>query len=373
MLKYATDNSYFIFNKEYYKQNEGLAMGQPLSAPLANAFLCYNEKLWLHECPSEFKPTFYKRYVDDTYVIFKKKEHAEKFFEYINSRHPKIKFTMETEKEKKIPFLDMLIERQESSMKTTLYRKKTYTGVGLNFTSFCFHNFKLNSFSTFIYRAWRLTTSYMDFHKEVEFLRTFFLNNGYPEYIFFHKLKKFLNNIFLPKAKISTAEKDLIYVKMPYYGETIAKELNKQMRKILEQYYPQIKLRIVYFNHFKIKAFFKHKDIVPPAWCSDIVYMYKCAICDNCYLGSSNRSLAIRVSEHQGRSYRTKQLVSRPLQSAVRDHSENSCSKMVSSDEFSIIYKGNNNIDIRIAESLLIKELKPTLNNDTSSYPLKLF
>ena len=92
----------------------------------------------------------------------------------------------------------------------------------------------------------------MDFHKEVEFFRTF-LNNGYPEHIYFYKLKKFLNNIFHPKAKISTAEKDIIYVKMPYYGERITKELSKQLRKILQQYYPQIKLRMVYFNHFKIK------------------------------------------------------------------------------------------------------------------------
>ena len=38
MLKHAKDNSYFIFNEEYYKQNEVLAMGQPLSPPLANAF-----------------------------------------------------------------------------------------------------------------------------------------------------------------------------------------------------------------------------------------------------------------------------------------------------------------------------------------------
>ena len=216
-------------------------------------------------------------------------------------------------------------------------------------------------------------TSYMDFHKEIEFLRTFFLNNGYPEYIYFRELKKFLNNIFHNKAEISTAQKDVVYARMPYYGEKISREINRQLKKIVQQYYPQIKLRTIYFNHFKTKSFFNHKDIVPSAWCSDIVYMFKCAICENCYLGSSNRSLALRVSEHQGKSYRTKQLVARPLQSAVRDHCENLCSKMVSKEEFSVIYRGRNNIDIRIAESLLIKELKPSINDEISSYPLKLF
>ena len=73
MLLQATGNSYFIFNGQYYKQKEGLAMGQPLSTPLANAFLAYHEKKWIQDCPSSFKPSFYRRYVDDTYVIFNKK------------------------------------------------------------------------------------------------------------------------------------------------------------------------------------------------------------------------------------------------------------------------------------------------------------
>ena len=85
MLIQATNNSYFMFNGEYYKQREGLAMGQPLSAPLANAFLCFHERRWLDQCPRAFRPIFYRRYVDDTYVIFKKKEHANEFFNYLSS------------------------------------------------------------------------------------------------------------------------------------------------------------------------------------------------------------------------------------------------------------------------------------------------
>ena len=107
-------------------------MGQPLSAPLANAFLAYHEKKWIQDCPSSFKPSFYRRYVDDTYVIFNKKEHAEQFFTYLNSKHPKIKFTKEEENERKLAFLDILLERKQNTIGTSVYRKQTYTGVGLN-------------------------------------------------------------------------------------------------------------------------------------------------------------------------------------------------------------------------------------------------
>ena len=101
--------------------------------------------------------------------------------------------------------------------------------------------------------------------------------------------------------------------------------------------------------------------------------MFKCAVCSNCYLGSSNRSLAVRASEHAGISYRTKKPLAQPLQSSIREHSENTCNKQVDIEEFSILFKGSYLNEIRIAESLLIKNLKPTLNHEVSSFPLKIF
>lgn len=32
-----------------------MAMGYPLKPTLANIFLCYHEKMWLQNCPSDFK------------------------------------------------------------------------------------------------------------------------------------------------------------------------------------------------------------------------------------------------------------------------------------------------------------------------------
>ena len=41
-------------------------MGSPLGSILANAFICFYERKWLEECPSEFKPAFYR----DMLMIF---------------------------------------------------------------------------------------------------------------------------------------------------------------------------------------------------------------------------------------------------------------------------------------------------------------
>ena len=50
--------------------------------------------LWLL---TTFCPNIYKRYVDDIFVTFNPHDHLKKFAEYMNTKHPHIKFTFEHE------------------------------------------------------------------------------------------------------------------------------------------------------------------------------------------------------------------------------------------------------------------------------------
>ena len=59
-----------MFNNKYYKQVDGAAMGSPLGPDLANIFICSFESKWLRNCPNDFKPMFYRRYIDDIFVLF---------------------------------------------------------------------------------------------------------------------------------------------------------------------------------------------------------------------------------------------------------------------------------------------------------------
>ena len=61
-----TKDLYFIFNI-LYKQIGGAAMGSPLGPSLANAFLAHHEQNWLDSCPLEYRPSYYRRYVDDIF------------------------------------------------------------------------------------------------------------------------------------------------------------------------------------------------------------------------------------------------------------------------------------------------------------------
>ena len=56
LLELATKGIIFLFNNKLYSEEDGVAVGSPLAPTFANLFLCHHEKLWLDNCPSEFKP-----------------------------------------------------------------------------------------------------------------------------------------------------------------------------------------------------------------------------------------------------------------------------------------------------------------------------
>ena len=110
-------------------------MGSPLAPVLANFFVDHYEKVWLNNYTNS-KVLYYPRYVDDIICSFKNCNDGRLFFEYLNSCHPNIKFTMETDEKGQLPFLDVLLSKQsasdhQGSFITSVYRKRTYTRVYL--------------------------------------------------------------------------------------------------------------------------------------------------------------------------------------------------------------------------------------------------
>ena len=79
LMTRAVKSFCFVFNHIYCKQFEGVAMGSLLGPTFANLFLVYYEHKWLENRILQFKPKFYRRYVDDIFLMFDKKDHVKKF------------------------------------------------------------------------------------------------------------------------------------------------------------------------------------------------------------------------------------------------------------------------------------------------------
>jgi hypothetical protein len=64
------EQNYFQFNDQFFKQNEGLAMGAPMSAILAETFIQHLEHTTIYPILNEHQIIDYYRYVDDILIIY---------------------------------------------------------------------------------------------------------------------------------------------------------------------------------------------------------------------------------------------------------------------------------------------------------------
>ena len=202
----ATKEPYFIFISLLYKQIDGVAVGSPLRPSLANAFLSYHEKNWLNNCPQGFKPVFYRRYVDDIFILFKSNDHLKYFQDFLNSCHSNMSFSMETEKENKLSFQDVEIIRDQGKFTTTIDQKSTFSGVYSNFESFLPSIYKFGMVYNLVYRCFRICSNWTQFHTELTFLKGIFQKNGNPGHVIENVFKKFSNNIHFVKENVPTVQ-----------------------------------------------------------------------------------------------------------------------------------------------------------------------
>lgn len=111
------------YKDRIYEHTDGMATGSPFSPIVANMESFESTAITTFN----LQPRVWYRYVDDTFVVW---DHGEQHFQDcqkpINGLHKRIQFTMEKEKNNKIPFLDVLAERKDHSVPTSVYRKPTH-------------------------------------------------------------------------------------------------------------------------------------------------------------------------------------------------------------------------------------------------------
>ena len=172
--------SFFDSMKKCYVQCDGVAMGSPLVPTLGKVFICHFENIWLENFSAHFKPNIYRRFVNDPFLLFRTKDHVEKFIIYLNKQHKNIKFMSEIEVNGSLWFLDINITRENNKFVTSVYRKSTFSGVFKSFESFLPDMHKLELIGTWLHRSFRSCSSYQNFHRETETLKSRLKQNNYP-------------------------------------------------------------------------------------------------------------------------------------------------------------------------------------------------
>ena len=364
MLELSVKDNVFYFNNTLYQQIDGCAMGSPASGTYANIFMCFHEQNWLKDCPQQFKPLYYRRFADDTFVIFREEAHVAMFSDYLNSKHPNIKFTHEVELNNQLNFLDVTVTHRNGSLSTCTYRKPTHTGLGTHFTSFIPHSFKINAIPTLLHRAYVTCSTWAAMHAEITYLFTYFQQNGFPQGLIHNAVNRFLNKLFQPTPAPITVPKESLYVPLPFLGP-LSFHTRNQLSKLLSKAYPQLNIKYIFTNNFTIGSLFPYKDRIPLRLQSYVVYEYRCC-CSATYVGKTTSNMGKRMAEHQGVSDRTGTERVSKLHSAIRDHAEES-GHPFDLEAFKIIGSARNSASLDILEMLNIKFKRPSLNLQTAT------
>ena len=375
LLQFAVKDALFIFDGKYYMQRDGVAMGSPLGPTLANVFLCYWESSCLDKCPKRFAPIYYRRYMDDTFVLFSSDDNVKKFDKYLNSRHENMTFTYEEERDNCLSFLDVLVTREYNAFSTSLYRNPTFSGLYTNFYSFISDKYKKGLIFCLLFRSFTFTISWDRFHAEVEFLKGIFRKNSYPEHFIDKCIKIFLDKKIKPTL-VHTEQKQVLKISLPFMGK-FSNEVKRKISRLASNFLVNTKVCIIWNSPRKLRTLFTFKDRLPMRLRSKILYRYTCNRCNSIYLGKTKRHFLVRAYEHLGLSIRTgKQFTYNPNNdnnSTILDHLHQSKECNGDVDNFEIIGSAKNDFFLKIKESLLIQKHKPKLNSKDKSIPLLLF
>ena len=208
--------------------------------------MIFYKKQWLKKF-NFCKVLLYRRYIDDIICLFNCEVDAMKIFDYLNSKHPNIKFTFEKQNGGKFTFLDILISNESDNFCRTVFHKKTSISLYTNLTSFAPFSYKIGSIKTFLHRAFEISSSWNFFDQEKRKIKNLLMNNLHPSCLMDKEIKTFLGNKFTTKenTNIDHNNKSVSYHKLPYI-RSYSNSTKKKMYELCKTFCKKTNVRIVF-------------------------------------------------------------------------------------------------------------------------------
>ena len=394
LLRHCLNNNYVRFGQKYFKQTVGVAMGSRIAPPLAIIFMDAVETLLLTSEDSQYQPAAYMRYIDDVLGIWTHgSDKLDEYFRFLNEFHPALKFTIERTDQTNggcIPYLDTTITvKPDGNYSTELYIKPMAAPIILHFSSAHPIQCKRSVLYSQLLRAKRIGSDKQAEERGMAKIESLFRHNGYP-----NKLIQTTKHKVLFTHKPGTAQnrntnvhkmdrQDTTYISLPYIDDTLARRVDGALKS------SGLKARIAWSSG---KTLAKHviRSALESPPCpagnkkcntceaglsgrchtKDVVYKITCTLCDQTpsfYIGETKRRVRDRFNEHI-RDAKNKTTNTPFGDHVTRRHPDSSITS--ASFEISIERVCKDVADLKIAESIEIRNQRPNLNTQTSSWPL---
>jgi len=261
LLVICTQKSHFQFKGNFFDQIDGVAMGSPLGPLFANIFMDEFEQSKMKKL-TELGVKIWLRYVDDVFAIIEHESQSDAILDYLNKQHINIKFTIESEKHSKLPFLDTKVTRKQNEFTTTIYHKPTFTGVYLNwFTS---RKYRISLVYCLCDRKWKICQNQQDRDLELKKLKQILAKNEYPDHIINKEIDKFIENRTTkeqqqtPQEQQATVEKQKKYIVLPYSNNKVDAFADRLTKLVNETF--DVELRVAFKAPNEIGKLFPFKD-----------------------------------------------------------------------------------------------------------------
>ena len=286
LMEFLLRNCYFDFENRIFIQTNGVSMGSSLGPAAANIFMNFFEfrTFTLAREIDISIPVLWYRYIDDviacwTYPV----EQLSTFLNFLNGQVPSIRFTMELEEARKIPFLDVFIDRNGDTPVFSVYRKSTHSNLYLHRSSCHPRSVFPGVIRSLGLRASRVCSD-SKLQEELLNIKSALVSNGYGESEVngcLSKLKTAGNKQDdLPKISGSIpfvpGVSNLIKSRLAGFGVNIALKPSSTLNDLLVRKRPSPPLRLG--SVYRIKC--GHHD------------------CGFSYVGESSRPIEKRKSEH---------------------------------------------------------------------------
>ena len=358
MLVKATSSVEFSFDGVMYRQTDGIAMGSPLGPILANIFVGFQES----RIAEEDWPLLYRRFVDDTFSVFLGENEAQMFFNRLNALHPALRFTMESEDESRLPFMDVLVQRQNGDLVRSVFRKPTFTGLYTRWDSFSPTHQKIALIRSLVSRARKICSDSM-LQDELDTLRGLFIENGYPVDVIERFLRVESKQRAQTEIDLGIQATCVACVRLPWIGQK-SRRFQMDILQTTAKAYPKVKARVVFTT---VKAFSgRVKDDLPTTSRSFVIYEYTCR-CNRTYVGKTVQHLGERIKQHiPDRLFvnlRGGLTVKATSDSAITCHLQESedCRHLDRRKDFKIIARARHSQHLDVLEALHIRNKSPEL------------
>ena len=356
-------------NGKLFQQIDGIAMGSALGPTFANFYMAHLEELLVPTMNPQ--PTIYCRYVDDIFIQVSDTQHLERIKTDFENNSV-LKFTIENNTNRRLPFLDVCVDASGTAFDLSVYRKETNVGTCLNARSECPDKYKASVITSYLNRAYKISSSWENMIQEIDKIKQLLINNDFNNSVVDYHINKFLDKKINPSNNNHDSQNksniDIFYQAQTHSNykldERVLKDIVYRNTQVVD---PNKKLNlIIYYKNIKTHNLVMKNNLSPPPTVlqqSNVIYQFECPLSHGNviprYVGFTQNKLSRRLTMH---------LQQGSIRNHFMDHHNSILTRETIVNNTTIIEKAQDRYHLAIKEALLIMNSNPIINKQYDNF-----